>query len=57
MYMYMSIPCPPPSGSCSWHPKSRGLHKDWPCALVAESMSPCEIMCSGDLLSWCYMCV
>lgn len=58
MYMYMYVyvyvyvfPLPPPFGFCSWHSKSCRLHKK--CALVAESVSPCEIMYSGDLLLWC----
>lgn len=49
-YMYMSIPCPhllgPPGAVHT-------LHKKCFCALVAEPMSPCEIMYSEDILLWC----
>lgn len=54
MYVYVYVyvfPLPPPFGFCSWHSKSCRLHKKR--ALVADSVSPCEIMYSGDLLLWC----
>lgn len=46
--MYMSIPAPTFGSSGNF-----ALHKKCFCALVAEPMSPCEIMYSGDLLLWC----
>ena len=47
--MCMSPPFPHPSGFCSQNSESCGLHVELSRAVVAMSMSPCEIVHSGGL--------
>lgn len=47
--MYMSPPFPRSFGFCSQYSESRGLHVELSRAVVAMSVSPREIVCSGGL--------